>query len=193
MRPGDETSEQRADEQAEWSTADRAASTAVAREAREEASATMNSRPEERPEERPVTTDDIAAPPAGSTAARVGEHEHGEHIEHAEHAEAGVPKRTDTRRADTAAEPVPLLPAGETDKFRLQWRELQTVFVDDPPESVHAADQLVAEVMQAVAASFSNHKRELERQWQRGEDVSTEDLRLALRQYRSFFDRLLST
>jgi hypothetical protein len=93
--------------------------------------------------------------------------------------------------ADQAA--APLLPSGESDKFRVQWHEIQALFVDDPPEAVQSADQLVAEVMQAVATSFNDHKRGLERQWQRGEEVSTEELRQALRQYRSFFTRLLST
>ncbi|WP_262371142.1 hypothetical protein [Streptomyces sp. WAC01526] len=56
-----------------------------------------------------------------------------------------------------------------------------------------AADALVAEVMQLLATTFADHKQGLEGQWHRGEEVATEDLRLALRQYRSFFDRLLST
>lgn len=47
--------------------------------------------------------------------------------------------------------------------------------------------------MRTLASSFSTHKRELEGQWDRGERVPTEDLRLALQRYRSFFNRLLKT
>ncbi|MGC4985874.1 hypothetical protein ACLQ18_35550 [Streptomyces sp. DT193] len=58
---------------------------------------------------------------------------------------------------------------------------------------MHTADALVADVMQRPAATFTDHKQELEGQWNRGEQVNTEDLRLALRHYRSFFNRLLVT
>jgi hypothetical protein len=47
--------------------------------------------------------------------------------------------------------------------------------------------------MQRVTGGFSTERERLEGQWARGEDVSTEDLRVALTRYRSFFDRLLST
>lgn len=86
----------------------------------------------------------------------------------------------------------PLLPDDETDGFTTRWREIQIAFVDEPRESVAKADALVADLMQRLAASFSDERRGLESQWDRGDDVSTEDLRVALMRYRSFFDRLLS-
>jgi len=86
----------------------------------------------------------------------------------------------------------PLFPAGETDGFTTRWREVQTAFVDEPRESVAKADALVAELMQRLATSFTEERQRLEGQWDRGDDVSTEDLRVALTRYRSFFDRLLS-
>jgi hypothetical protein len=46
--------------------------------------------------------------------------------------------------------------------------------------------------MQRLAEVFADERGKLEGQWSRGDDVSTEDLRIALRRYRSFFDRLLS-
>ncbi|HSC51893.1 MAG TPA: hypothetical protein VLD16_16640 [Gaiellaceae bacterium] len=73
-----------------------------------------------------------------------------------------------------------------------RWQEIQTGFVDEPRESVAQADALVADLMQRLAASFSNAREGLEEQWDRGDDVSTEDLRVALKRYRAFFDRLLS-
>jgi hypothetical protein len=86
----------------------------------------------------------------------------------------------------------PLLPEDQCERFSLRWQEIQTSFVDQPRDSVEQADALVADLMQRLAASFSNERERLEAQWDRGDDVSTEDLRVALTRYRSFFDRLLS-
>ncbi|GHD87487.1 hypothetical protein [Streptomyces naganishii] len=86
-----------------------------------------------------------------------------------------------------------LLTAEEERSFRDRWHEVQSRFVDDPREAVHTADGLVADVMQTLAATFARHKQDLEGQWSQGERVDTEDLRRALRRYRSFFNRLLST
>ncbi|MFD4761209.1 hypothetical protein ACFWOJ_20720 [Streptomyces sp. NPDC058439] len=96
------------------------------------------------------------------------------------------------RAVEPAEENEPLL-GEEQEEFRARWQKIQGEFVDDPKNAVNAADQLVAETMQALATTFSEHKRGLEGQWHRGEEVATEDLRLALQQYRSFFNRLLST
>jgi len=85
-----------------------------------------------------------------------------------------------------------LLPDEQTKRFTDRWQEIQTAFVDEPRESVANADALVADLMQRHAASFSGERERLEAQWDRGDDVSTEDLRVALKRYRSFFDRLLS-
>ncbi|MGI5401127.1 hypothetical protein ACQEVG_17025 [Streptomyces sp. CA-135486] len=90
-------------------------------------------------------------------------------------------------------EAVPLLGSREAEELRSRWSEIQQGFVDDPQESVRAADGLVAEVMQLLASTFADHKEALEGQWHQGNEVATEDLRIALRQYRSFFDRLLTT
>ena len=86
----------------------------------------------------------------------------------------------------------PLLPADQTDRFRQSWEDIQRDFVDRPRESVEQADALVADLMQRLAAGFSNERSRLESQWEGGDDVSTEDLRVALTRYRSFFQRLLS-
>ncbi|MGJ5756413.1 hypothetical protein FB563_7170 [Streptomyces puniciscabiei] len=77
--------------------------------------------------------------------------------------------------------------------FRDRWQTIQNRFVDDPREAVHDADTLVADVMQTLASTFAQHKKDLEGQWSRGDKVDTEELRGALRRYRSFFNRLLST
>ncbi|KDN18929.1 hypothetical protein [Amycolatopsis rifamycinica] len=74
--------------------------------------------------------------------------------------------------------------------FRDRWQNVQTGFVDDPKQAVQQADELVAAVISALATTFAEHKSELESQWQQGEPA-TEELRIALRRYRSFFDQLL--
>jgi hypothetical protein len=120
--------------------------------------------------------------------------------------EAGHEQETDTRELigepliddgrDRGALPVgpddELLPADEIGGFRYRWQELQTGFVDEPRRAVVQADELVSEVMQRIDEGFANERERLEGQWGRGEDVSTEDLRVALQRYRSFFRRLLS-
>jgi len=62
----------------------------------------------------------------------------------------------------------------------------------EPLFSGEDADSLVAELMQRLAETFSQEREQLESQWDGDGDVSTEDLRVALQRYRSFFDRLLS-
>jgi hypothetical protein len=100
---------------------------------------------------------------------------------------------TERRDERSAEERGPLLSADESERFTARWQGIQAGFVDQPRASVEQADALVADLMQRLAASFSSERERLEGQWDRGDDVSTEDLRVALTRYRSFFDRLLST
>jgi hypothetical protein len=75
--------------------------------------------------------------------------------------------------------------------YRGRWDEIQTGFVDEPRQAVEQADELVADLVRQITSSFSDSRSKLESQWSEGEDVSTEDLRVALMQYRAFFNRLL--
>lgn len=86
----------------------------------------------------------------------------------------------------------PLFTPDDAADYQAEWRALQADFVDDPREAVQRADELVAQVMQSLATTFTQHKHSLEEQWQQGDEVQTEELRQALKRYRSFFDRLLS-
>jgi len=86
-------------------------------------------------------------------------------------------------------EATPLFPSGEAEGFRSRWSETQTGFVDDPRHAVEQADGLVAEVMKRLAETFADERSKLEQQWDRGDQVDTESLRIALQRYRSFFDR----
>jgi hypothetical protein len=91
----------------------------------------------------------------------------------------------------TTSESIPLFSESETGDFRSQWIKIQTCFVDEPRGTVKDADKLVAAVIQRLAEGFAKERSGLESQWDRGYNVSTEDLRVALQRYRSFFDRLL--
>ena len=94
--------------------------------------------------------------------------------------------------ADVADDTPELLPRDENADFQRRWEQIQTGFVDEPRQTVEQADELVAQVMQRLAEGFAAERERLEQQWGRGEDVSTEDLRIALQRYRGFFQRLLS-
>jgi len=84
-----------------------------------------------------------------------------------------------------------LFPPDEATRFHNRWTEVQSGFVDEPRAAVERADSLVAEVMKKLAEGFAHERDALEHQWDRGGNVTTEDLRVALQRYRSFFDRLL--
>jgi hypothetical protein len=86
----------------------------------------------------------------------------------------------------------PLFADDAANELRGRWDDIQAGFVDEPRSSVENADSLVAEVMKRLADGFATERQALEQQWSGGGDPSTEDLRVALRRYRSFFDRLLS-
>jgi hypothetical protein len=85
----------------------------------------------------------------------------------------------------------PLIDAGREQELRDRWRTLQARFVDEPRDTVSEADSLVAELLRDLAQTFDGARSKLEDQWSSGEDVSTEDLRITLQRYRSFFERLL--
>ena len=111
-----------------------------------------------------------------------------------------IPKEQEETQEEEQAEPEqrgegalePLLPPEGNERYQQRWNDLQSRFVDEPRGTVKEADGLVAELMQELATSFSDTRSSLEDQWTRGDDVSTEDLRVALQRYRSFFERLLS-
>lgn len=86
----------------------------------------------------------------------------------------------------------PLFAERESKDLFGKWDALQVGFIDEPRRAVERADHLVAEAMKRTAEIFAEERARLERQWDRGDNVSTEDLRVAMRRYRSFFRRLLA-
>jgi hypothetical protein len=86
----------------------------------------------------------------------------------------------------------PLFEDAAAKKFRSRWLVIQSKFVDDPRDSVKQADDLVADIIKSVTMNFADRRISLEKQWNSGENVSTEDMRQALKRYRAFFERLLT-
>jgi hypothetical protein len=94
------------------------------------------------------------------------------------------------RQVDEA--PASLFANDDAAGYRTRWSAIQTGFVDEPRKAVEEADTLVAEVMKRLTDVFADERRRLEAQWERADQISTEDLRVAMRRYRSFFERLLA-
>ena len=136
--------------------------------------------------DEPLSTRDLAStPPEDTTRSTDQRDEFG--AESREGAVATADQRDERDEGDT-----PLLPDDQGSEFHGRWESIQTTFVDDPRDAVENADALVAELMQRLADGFARERERLEGQWSRGEDVSTEDLRVVLQRYRSFCRRLLS-
>ena len=125
----------------------------------------------------PVRDDEPAARPAARMDGRIAD------------GRDGAP-RPDGR--DVAEAHEPLFVSGDADGYRTRWSAIQTGFVDEPRRAVEEADALVAEVVTRLAESFAGERQRLEADWERNDAVSTEDLRQAMRRYRSFFERLLN-
>lgn len=86
----------------------------------------------------------------------------------------------------------PLFDDNELGTYRSRWDDVQARFVDDPRGTVKDADALVNDVMERLTQTFTDERSSLESQWSEGKDASTEDLRVAMQRYRSFFARLLA-
>jgi hypothetical protein len=120
------------------------------------------------------------------------------HDEHLSTADLAGVARGDARgdaRPAAAQHPLnaaPLFPEDVGNDFRSRWDRIQTGFVDEPRQAVQQADELVAQAIKRLAESFAQERNRLEQQWDRGDQVNTEDLRVALQTYRSFFQRLLA-
>jgi hypothetical protein len=127
-----------------------------------------------------MTTKDMAIVPEAVTGQAAGGG-----------AEPMVPPSSENEEEEDTARRS-LLPGDSTASYRERWQEIQASFVDQPRDSVQEADRLVVEVIQELQSTFTSERETLEAQWQRGEYVETEDLRVAFQRYRSFFDRLLA-
>jgi hypothetical protein len=98
------------------------------------------------------------------------------------------PVESQTTRRSNAA----LFEEPDAERLRTRWTDIQGGFVDDPRRAVQQADVLVAEVIKRLVDGFASERAGLEPKWDRGDSVTTEELRVALQRYRAFFDRLLT-
>lgn len=113
-----------------------------------------------------------------------------EHLSTADFVAGGGPAKP--REQVREEEPSHLLADDFVAGLRSRWDQVQTAFVDEPRAAVQQADELVAQAMKRLAEVFAEERARLEQQWDRGDNVNTEDLRIALKKYRTFFQRLLS-
>lgn len=132
---------------------------------------------------------------------------------HDEQHAAAEPRIDDENTAEAVSEPAPvadpvepepptanhqsstaetLFASADVSDLRERWAGVQAAFVDNPKECVQKADHLVSDLVEQLTAGFAQARSRLEEQWSRGQEASTEDLRLALMHYREFFDRLLA-
>ncbi|BCZ22390.1 hypothetical protein MYSE111917_19065 [Mycobacterium senriense] len=100
--------------------------------------------------------------------------------------------RSNARAADESSTEQLLFADNDLADLRARWAGVQAAFVDDPKDCVQKADVLVSDVVDRLTNGFAHARSRLEEQWARGEQASTEDLRLALMHYRDFFERLLA-
>lgn len=96
-----------------------------------------------------------------------------------------------TATPQTGEQPTTLFAGSESSDLQGRWEQIQARFVDEPRQAVEEADALVASVMKRLTDGFAEERQRLEGAWDRGEEVGTEDLRVALQRYRAFFQRLL--
>jgi len=132
--------------------------------------------------EKDLTTSDLATAAEARTAQREVEQDVNE-------------SPTENRNAEVITEDEQLAPLFSPDaakEFRSRWDAIQSSFVDDPKQAVRQGDELVAQVLKSLTETFSNERSRLEGQLDQSDKASTENLRVALRRYRSFFEHLLS-
>ena len=159
--------------------------------------------------EKDLTTSDLAAPAETRTAQPDVDRDVNESVTENQGLAAPAETRTaqpdvhravtesvtENRRAEVMNDDeqlAPLFSADAAKEFRSRWDAVQSSFVDDPKQAVRKGDELVAQVMKSLTETFSNERSRLEGQRDQSDKASTENLRVALRRYRSFFERLLS-
>jgi hypothetical protein len=108
-----------------------------------------------------------------------------------ERRDEGQPEQDERREDGQSEQEQELFGSDELQGFRSRWEEVQAGFVDEPREAVQRADELVSDLMTKLTSGFDQTRSGLEEQWNKGEEASTEDLRVALTRYRAFFNRLL--
>ncbi len=152
--------------------------------------------PARRPEPRPLEATDGTSVETSAPGAVEVSPEENQYENDADTGESAMPNGSGkpvSAASEEQDDGEPLFSEEESTSYQLRWQEVQTRFVDEPRGAVKDADGLVAKLMQQLAEGFAQERERLEAQWDRGEDISTEELRVALTRYRSFFQRLLAS
>jgi hypothetical protein len=102
------------------------------------------------------------------------------------------PERDVPTQAGDEDEGLPFWGDGQAEDFRSRWTDIQTGFVDDPRRSVEQADELLETTIRSLTDNFGNRRSALRGEWERSKDLSTEDLRVTMKRYRSFLEGLLA-
>jgi len=150
------------------------------------------------PRDERLTTSDIAAASRAAEMPERDERRRGMRERDGRERDGEEERPNEADRPHEAAESregaaqTPLFSGPEADRFRAEWDAIQIAFVDEPRRSVERGDELVAQTIKRLAEIFAEERTRLEASWSRGEQVSTENLRVALQRYRSFFGRLLA-
>ena len=132
-----------------------------------------------RPEDRPLRQEDRPLPPKELRTVRPED--------------AGAePIPFETHNKAQVEAPQSLLDKHQVEELRARWSTIQEGFIDEPRGAVKDADALVDAAIKQISGAFTDQRAQLEKQWSRGDQISTEDLRLAFQRYRAFFSRLLS-
>jgi hypothetical protein len=139
-------------------------------------------------EER-LTTADLVTPRQARAAAM---DRNPDQVDQSDTQPIQLPAVSNSGNTTSVTDAGPLFPDDELHNFRARWDQVQTSFVDEPRQAVEQADSLVANAVKRIAEQFAAERSRLEDQWSKGDNVSTEDLRQAIRRYRSCFDRLLA-
>jgi len=148
---------------------------------------------------QPPAQQQQAPPPQQRPPAQEQQHqqhppaqEHQEHRGHEEHGGRSAAEVAQGERpGESTVASTSLLQPQDAQAFERRWEDVQVSFVDQPRSALQEADDLVDEVMKRISQRFADERSGLESQWGQGGEVSTEDMRVALQHYRSFFNRLL--
>ena len=132
--------------------------------------------------QNPTATAPVAEQPAATNPPVAGD----EHTETPAEPSAPAPARHESATEET------LFAEDDLTELRGRWAAVQAAFVDDPKDCVQKADVLVSDLVDQLTSGFAQARSRLEEQWARGQEASTEDLRVALMHYREFFERLLA-
>jgi hypothetical protein len=127
---------------------------------------------------------DAEAPEAQAPQVEPGEAE-------AETVEGTEPAKEELSPGDVPVETVAAFWESEAvDGYRDRWQQIQLRFIDDPRQAAEQAHTLVGDVLDSFTEAVQRQREDLSR-WRSAQLDDTEELRMTVRRYRDYLDRLL--